>query len=129
MAKHVLPKAAADGFADAGAYDAHRPSYPAGAVERLVDKLNLADATHARVVEIAAGTGKFTELLAARDENFDIVAVEPHEGMRARCAAKALKGVTVRSGYAASMPVEDEWGDACVAAQVSLGFQGENHYE
>ena len=35
-----------------------------------------------RIVDLAAGTGKLTELLAARDEEFDILAVEPYARTR-----------------------------------------------
>ena len=35
-----------------------------------------------RIVDLAAGTGKLTELLAARDEEFDILAAEPYARMR-----------------------------------------------
>ena len=35
-----------------------------------------------RIVDLAAGTGKLTEPLAARDEEFDILAAEPYARMR-----------------------------------------------
>lgn len=115
-----LAHTAAEGFKDAGAYDAHRPAYPAEAVQRLLEHMRLADRAHARVVEVAAGTGKFTEALAARHEGFEVVAVEPHAAMRRALEAKALRGVSVRDGTAEDMAlagVGDGWGDGCIAAQ------------
>ncbi len=97
-ASFALPTAAAEGFKDAKAYDAHRPSYPPDAVESFLRHLHLADKANLNVVEIASGTGKFTELLAARHESFNIVAVEPHEGMRNQLTAKKLAGVTTLDG-------------------------------
>lgn len=95
-----LAPAAAAGFHNAAAYDAHRPAYPAAAVQALLTHMHLADKPHARLVEVAAGTGKFTEALAGRHEGFEVVAVEPHEEMRRALEAKALRGVCVRAGRA-----------------------------
>lgn len=116
---HALAPAAADGFKDASAYDEHRPSYPAAAVQKLLEHMRLADRPHAKVVEIAAGTGKFTEALAARHEGFEVRAVEPHPDMRRELERKGLRGVAVGDGAAEDMRavVEDGWGDGCVAAQ------------
>lgn len=117
----ALAHTAAEGFKDASAYDAHRPAYPPEAVQRLLEHMGLADRAHARVVEVAAGTGKFTEALAARHEGFEVVAAEPHPDMRGALEAKGLRGVSVRGGAAEDMRggagVEDGWGDGCIAAQ------------
>lgn len=117
-ARNLAP-AAADGFKDASAYDQHRPAYPAEAVQKLLERMRLADRPHARVVEVAAGTGKFTEALAARHEGFEVRAVEPHPDMRRELEGKALRGVGVADGAAEDMraAVGDGWGDGCVAAQ------------
>ena len=119
-----LPAVAEEGFRNATAYDAYRPSYLAEAVDAFLARLGVARMPGARVVEVAAGTGKFTEQLARRPERFAVRAVEPHDGMRDRLDAKAradpdLVGVHVLPGKAEKMPLEDEWGDACIAAQVS----------
>lgn len=116
--------AAEAGFRNATAYDAYRPSYPAAAADDFLTRLGVAGMPGANVIEIAAGTGKFTEQLGRRPERFAVRAVEPHDGMRARLedkvrADKDLVGVQVLPGKAEKMPVEDEWGDACIAAQVS----------
>lgn len=115
--QYQLPKAAAEGFADAGAYDTYRPSYPAEAVDSLLRHLHITDRANVNVVEIASGTGKFTELLAKRHESYNIQAIEPLEGMRSQLVAKDLPHVTVTDGHAGKMPVEDQWADACIAAQ------------
>lgn len=114
-----LPVAAEEGFKDAASYDAYRPSYPSEAVEAFLTKLNVAQLDDAKIIEIAAGTGKFTELLAQRPERFTVKAIEPHHGMREKLAQKDLRGVEVADGKADKMPVGNEWGDACIAAQVS----------
>ncbi|KAI0018295.1 S-adenosyl-L-methionine-dependent methyltransferase [Xylariomycetidae sp. FL0641] len=117
-----LPTQAEEGFKDATSYDTHRPSYPAEAVETFLGHLNLADQSDMNVVEIASGTGKFTEALASRSERFIIKSIEPHAGMRNKLAEKDLQGVEVLEGKADKMPVADEWGDACIAAQAFHWF-------
>ncbi|GJN68464.1 hypothetical protein PLICBS_002507 [Purpureocillium lilacinum] len=122
-----VDQAAAKGFDDAAAYDLHRPSYPPRAVDALLAHLGVAGAGAHRVVDLAAGTGKFTELLAARrregegdgeGEGLEVVAVEPVAKMRRELEAKRLAGVTARDGLATRMEgVEDGWADAVVAAQ------------
>lgn len=115
--EYQLPVAASEGFKDASAYDAYRPSYLPEAVESLLRHLQIADCPNANIVEIASGTGKFTELLAKRHESYNIHAVEPHRGMASQLVAKQLPNVKVTEGHAADMPVEGGWGDACIAAQ------------
>ncbi|KAG0651132.1 putative methyltransferase Mb3374 [Hyphodiscus hymeniophilus] len=105
----ILANQAATGFSDASNYDKYRPSYPPEAVDKLLQHLGLSSQRDARVVELGSGTGKFTELLVARPEQFEIIAVEPHEGMRSTLVDKKL-GVKVLDGNAASMPVEEGWG-------------------
>ncbi|PSR97509.1 methyltransferase domain-containing protein [Coniella lustricola] len=125
-----LSPAAAIGFANASAYDAHRPAYPAEAVQKLLKHMRLADRAHARIVEVAAGTGKFTEALAARHEGFDIVATEPHPDMRRQLEARALRRVVVRPSPAQELGrmVDgdgngiEEWGDGVIAAQAFHWF-------
>jgi 16S rRNA A1518/A1519 N6-dimethyltransferase RsmA/KsgA/DIM1 with predicted DNA glycosylase/AP lyase activity len=104
-------------------YDQHRPSYPSSAVSSLLKHLSIVGQSRARIVEIGAGTGKFTELLVGREEGYEIVAVEPHREMREALVGKDLKGkgagmIEVVDGNAAQTSLEEGWGDACVAAQV-----------
>lgn len=67
-------------------YHRWRPSYPAAAVNALLDYGALG--AGATIVEVGAGTGKATELLAQR--GLDVLAIEPSAAMaqvaRANCA-------------------------------------------
>jgi len=119
----TLDSRAATGFQKASEYDAHRPSYPPEAVEKLLTHVNLVGERNARIVDLACGTGKFSELLATREEDYEVVGVEPHTGMREELVRKGLKGVEVKEGDAGHIPVEDGWGDALIAAQVSEHFE------
>jgi SAM-dependent methyltransferase len=94
--------------AAADLYDSIRPSYPPEAVRWL-----LGDAPR-RVVDLGAGTGIFSRVLASLGH--DVTAVEPDDGMRAKLAA-ASPGVTAAPGSAESIPLPDESVDAAVAAQ------------
>jgi SAM-dependent methyltransferase len=60
-------------------YDRARPSYPGAAIDALLEYGGLGPG--ARIVEVGAGTGKATELLAAR--GLAVVAVEPSAEMAA----------------------------------------------
>jgi tRNA G46 methylase TrmB len=51
-------------------------------VERLLTNLSVSGQKNARIVDLGCRTGKFTVLLAARPEQFEVVAAEPHEGVR-----------------------------------------------
>lgn len=121
-ASFQLNSLAQTGFQNASEYDAHRPSYPAEAVDKLLTHLNLKGIKDAKIVDLACGTGKFTELLVKRDEGFEVIGVEPHEGMRRELEGKeyAKSGkLKVVDGDAANMPVEEGWADGVIAAQVS----------
>jgi ubiquinone/menaquinone biosynthesis C-methylase UbiE len=128
LADFSLYPSVTNGFANSTSYDLHRPSYPFAAVSSFLSHLNIAGVSNAKIVEIAAGTGKFTEILVMREEGFEVEAVEPHSGMREGLLGKNLgeegKGmgkVRVLDGVAAKMEgLEDEWGDAAIVAQVSL---------
>jgi SAM-dependent methyltransferase len=110
---------AQNGFSKAAQYDQHRPSFPAHSVSILLDGVRVANKPQATVVDLAAGTGKFTELLAARDEGYEIIAVEPHADMRKVLEEKRLERVSVRDGLSTDMKsLEDESVDAVIAAQV-----------
>ena len=114
-----VSKASSKGFANASSYDAHRPSYPLSAFSSLLQSLQIEGVNGARVVDLAAGTGKLTELLANRKENFEVVAVEPNDAMRGELDRKNLKGVKVIRGEASKMDLETQSVDAVVVAQVS----------
>lgn len=113
-----IPEASQKGFADASSYDTHRPSYPLSAFNSLLQNLHIDGFQGAKIVDLAAGTGKLTELLADREEGYEIIAVEPNNAMRAELERKQLKGVTVVRGEASKMGVESQTADAVIVAQV-----------
>ena len=116
----TIVSAAVSGFQSSARYDAHRPSYPPASVNVLLDALRLSGQPGAHVLEIGAGTGIFSELLAARPEQFEVVAVEPHPDMRKVLEAKQLPRVRVTEDSATELSaVEDGWAEACIVAQVS----------
>jgi hypothetical protein len=59
-------------------------------------------------------------VLAKRPEEYEIIAVEPHQGMRQELEKKDLKGVKSVDGDACNIPLEEGWGDCLIAAQVSF---------
>jgi SAM-dependent methyltransferase len=100
MALHPL----AVGFAEvADAYERGRPEYPPAVVDAIVAELRLPPA--ARVLDLAAGTGKLTRTLLAA--GLDAVAVEPQaplcEVLRASVGSER-----VREGLAEAIPLPDE---------------------
>jgi trans-aconitate methyltransferase len=117
-----LSEKAVSGFANAALYDAHRPSYPSEAVTTLLKAAAVDGVDGARLIDLAAGTGKFTELLSGRKECFNILAVEPHHEMREQLIRKTLSNVTVADGLSTSIPADDESVDAVFAAQVRAVF-------
>lgn len=119
-----LAAQASVGFSDASRYDLYRPSYPDAAVEKLLTYVGVANQDKARIVDLGCGTGKFTECLVARPEQFEVVAVEPHELMRETLIKKDLgPNIKVLDGNAGSIPVKEGWGDALIAAQVSSSYK------
>ena len=119
-----IHKAATSGFFSALDYDTHRPSYPESAVSAFLSALKIAGVQGARIIDLGAGTGKFTEILAARGEGFEILAHEPHDGMREQLMRKRLKGVAVGSQSAENLGVEEQWADAVICAQVGQSIGG-----
>lgn len=107
------------GFSKGAEYDQHRATYAADAVDLLLDNLQVLGKKGARILDLAAGTGKFTESLAARREQYDVVAVEPLESMRRVLADKKLANVDSKDGQASNIPIDDASVDAVVVAQVS----------
>lgn len=113
-----IHRAAAEGFSrDAGLYARGRPEYPPQADVWLRETLGLGPGR--AVLEVGAGTGKFTARLTATGA--EVSAVEPVAAMRAACAA-ALPGVAVREGVAEALPWPDASFDAVVCAQAFHWF-------
>jgi ubiquinone/menaquinone biosynthesis C-methylase UbiE len=112
----VHPVAAAlGGVADL--YERSRPGYPDAAVARLIARLGLAPGR--TVVDLAAGTGKLTRLLAPSGAR--VIAVEPLAEMRALLAAAAPSAQVV-DGTAESLPLADASVDAVTVAQAFHWF-------
>jgi SAM-dependent methyltransferase len=97
-------------------YERFRPGYPPELVAWLVGA-----PPPARVVDVGAGTGRLAVALA--DLGYDVVAVEPDEGMRA-VAESVLPGRTA-AGSAEELPVGDGSVDAVVAGQAYHWFDPE----
>jgi SAM-dependent methyltransferase len=101
----------------AGIYDRGRPDYPHDAADHLFRVLNITPQSY--VVELGAGTGKFTTHLAT--SGAQIIAVEPVANMRAKLTER-LPTVQVVDGTAESIPLPDQSVDAIVAAQAFHWF-------
>jgi SAM-dependent methyltransferase len=96
----------------ADGYERSRPSYPMAALKELADALPLQAGR--TVVDLGAGTGKFTRLLALTGAG--VIAVEPVREMRERLA-ELLPGVAVSGGTAEGTGLAAGCADAVVAAQ------------
>ncbi|WP_066514474.1 class I SAM-dependent methyltransferase [Curtobacterium ammoniigenes] len=92
----------------AATYEAGRPGYPDAASRWIVPP-------HARrVVDVGAGTGKFTRaLLPLADE---VAAVEPDPGMRAELA-RSVPGIRILDGSGERIPLPDASADSVTFAQ------------
>jgi SAM-dependent methyltransferase len=113
-----MHEAAVKGFArEAQAYARGRPEYPVALDEWLREELRL-DATRT-VVDLGAGTGKFTRRLLTTGAN--IIAVEPVQEMLTQLTL-AVPTVAARSGTAENIPVNDQAVDAVVCAQAFHWF-------
>jgi SAM-dependent methyltransferase len=109
---------AAAGFARAGAdYERGRPGYPPAAVSHLARSVGIEPG--ARVLDLAAGTGKLTRALA--DSGAELIAVEPVAGMREQLE-RSTRGVRVLEGTAEEIPLEDAGLDSVVVAQAFHWF-------
>jgi SAM-dependent methyltransferase len=117
----AIHESAARGFALAPeAYERGRPMYPFEAVRRLVREAGIRP--DSRVLDLAAGTGKLTRLLAQLGA--DVVAVEPVDAMRDRLA-EMLPSVTALGGTAEAIPLEESSVDAVTVGQAFHWFDGD----
>jgi len=92
-------------------YVKYRPSYPAEAIDAVLDRLGQAD--HLRAADVGAGTGISARLLASRGVH--VVAVEPGEGMRHAAAPHPL--VTWTSGRAEDTGLDPQSVNVVLCAQ------------
>ncbi len=110
--------AAGTGFAaEAATYVRGRPEYPAGLLPWLARELGIGPGKTA--LDLGAGTGKFTRLLAGTAAT--VVAVEPVAQMRARLAADQ-PAIRALEGTAEAIPLESVSVDAVVCAQAFHWF-------
>ncbi len=117
----TIHEKAAKGFQIAGdAYERGRPEYPVEALSYLIESLNITE--DSLLVDIGAGTGKFTKLL--RNSNAKIIAVEPVDGMRKKFK-ELLPSLEIVSGTAESMPFENFSVDCAIAAQAFHWFDSQ----
>jgi len=115
----VSPHAAAGGFeAVAETYERSRPEYPREAVDLLVRLLGLHPGR--TLLDVGAGTGRFSRLAAARGAT--VVAVEPAAAM-IRLAAGAGGILAVRA-FAEALPIRSHAADAACAASAFHWFDG-----
>ena len=122
MAVHEV---AEEGFGrEAETYERVRPSYPADAVAWLVDGLGLEPGRV--VLDVAAGTGKFTRLLVPSGAT--VLAAEPVDGMRRRFLA-AVPGVPVIGAVAEALPVARGALDAITVAQAFHWFDADRAFD
>jgi SAM-dependent methyltransferase len=98
-------------------YARARPGYPQAAVEWLLEA-----ASGREVVDLAAGTGKLTQVLV--ESGAAPVAVEPDAGMRAALGT-AVPGVEALEGSAEAIPLPDASADAVLVAQAFHWFDPE----
>lgn len=111
-------RAAHQGYSQsANTYAQGRPDYPPQIAGWLADTLRV-DA-HTTVVDLGAGTGKFTRYLQQTDAR--VIAVEPVASMRAELAAHT-SGATILDGTAQALALEDESIDVLVCAQAFHWF-------
>jgi SAM-dependent methyltransferase len=94
-------------------YERGRPGWPADAIAALVERFGAHE-----VLDLAAGTGKLTEVLAPLA---DVVAVEPIDGMR-RVLEARLPGVRALAGTAEAIPLPDASVDAVFAGEAFHWF-------
>jgi len=92
----------------AGEYHDERPSYPAEALDWLLEGHS------GPVVDLGAGTGKLTEQLVERD--LPVIAVEPDSAMLARLEQR-LPLVQVERGSAERIPLPDHTVETVLVAQ------------
>ncbi|SDV48428.1 class I SAM-dependent methyltransferase [Chitinasiproducens palmae] len=113
----IHPSASAGFSAGAATYARGRPDYPPEIEAWLRGALGLHSGR--TVVEVGAGTGKFTAHLSKTGAQ--VIAVEPVAAMRAQLAA-TLPDADVRAGTAEALALDDGVADVVVCAQAFHWF-------
>lgn len=119
MSLNIHEKAAV-GIDRAGdSYERGRPEYPQEAIEFLVNNLQINKSS--MVVDLGAGTGKFTKLIIPYSDN--VIAIEPVEGMRNKFSS-LYPEIKMLNGSAEKIPLEDKSADVVFVAQAFHWFNG-----
>ncbi|MGH9115186.1 MAG: class I SAM-dependent methyltransferase, partial [Acidimicrobiales bacterium] len=103
---------------EATRYERGRPEYPPALTGVLVERLSLQGG--ARVVDVAAGTGKLTRVLTLSPAS--VTAVEPRPGMRAQLHHH-VPSAAVLAGIAEALPIRTGAADAVTVGQAFHWFQ------
>ena len=111
------PQAALGFSREAHTYAKARPDYPDEALPWLTHTLGLDSGL--KVLEVGAGTGKFTQRLLQTGAT--VFATEPVEEMRAELELR-FPGVLAQEAFAERLPFEGESFDAVVCAQAFHWF-------
>ena len=101
-------------------YERSRPTYPAEAVDWLIEHCRIEPGS--RVCDLAAGTGKLTRLLEPARPN--LLAVEPIDGMAA-VLQRTCPSVPPVAATAEALPFADGALDAITAAQAFHWFDAD----
>eukprot|EP01040_Poterioochromonas_malhamensis_P001854 gene1858-1986_t len=126
--KRLVHVAAASGFSEESkssqSYEKGRPTYSHASLQQINGiLLNKTSQKPVNVVEIGAGTGKFTESFVDYfgkthpNLSLQFTAIEPSEGFRKTLAEKNVKGVKAVDGTGDNIPAESKSADAVMIAQ------------
>ena len=110
-------KASTRGFGDGSTYERGRPGYPDEAMALFARTFGLGPGK--RVVDLGAGTGKFTRQLVPFGA--EVLAVEPSPSMRAELA-RLVPEAALADGSAEAIPASDASVDAVFVAQAFHWF-------
>jgi SAM-dependent methyltransferase len=111
----------------ASLYARYRPSYPAAAIDFIIEHCGLSP--WAVLVDVGCGTGISSRLFAAR--GLSVIGIEPNADMREQAEAETqqivLEGLPnrpeYRDGRAEAIPLLDGIADAVLAAQAFHWFE------
>lgn len=117
--------AAQNGFSAASVdlYEKGRPEYSPQALDQICSIMASSSAAsrHHRVIELGAGTGKFTGCFmnhaAAQGLQMAYTATEPSDGFRAALVKKHIPNVTAVHGLGNAIPAEAQSVDTVITAQ------------
>jgi SAM-dependent methyltransferase len=104
----------------AEAYEHGRPRYAPHVVAEIAAAA-VPDPTHPRLLDVGAGTGRLSGPLF--EAGFDVVAVEPLDGMRA-ILARSIGSERALAGRAEALPLADASVDGAVCSDAWHWFDG-----